>query len=155
MDVFAHFPGNYDEEERDDGRVEDPYAAGGDDRGGDGRRGEGGGGGYDDGYTYGRTRDPCEGVDCPPVYWDGTPLPPSLYLHFPARRICCSLQKSDGARNPRRSLQPHGDVHARGGVLSGVPQPTELGGRREARARGETLSTFETYQMGGARELKK
>ena len=81
MDVFAHFPGNYDEEERDDGRVEDPYAAGGDDRGGDGRRGEGGGG-YDDGYTYGRTRDPCEGVDCPPVYWDGTPpsslLPPSI-----------------------------------------------------------------------------
>ena len=57
-----YFPGNYDEEEeRDDGRVEDPYGGGG------------GSDGYEDGYTYGRTRDPCEGVDCPPVYWDGLP----------------------------------------------------------------------------------
>ena len=59
-----HFAGNYDEEERDDGQVEDPYGSGG----------RGGGDGYEeDGYTYGRTRDPCEGVDCPPVYWDGMP----------------------------------------------------------------------------------
>ena len=56
--------GNYEEEERDDGQVEDPYGSGG----------RGDGDGYEeDGYTYGRTRDPCEGVDCPPVYWDGMP----------------------------------------------------------------------------------
>ena len=66
-----HFAGNYDEEERDDGQVEDPYGSGGDV---DYSGGRGGGDGYEeDGYTYGRTRDPCEGVDCPPVYWDGTP----------------------------------------------------------------------------------
>ena len=67
-----YFPGNYDEEERDDGQVDDPYGGGG----GGGRGGadsSSSSGGYEDGYTYGRTRDPCEGVDCPPVYWDVLP----------------------------------------------------------------------------------
>ena len=86
--IFVRLPGNYDEEERDDGRVEDPYAGGGDGRGGDGGDG---GGGYDDGYTYGRTRDPCEGVDCPPVYWDGLLL---LLRHFALHCIGTSVRRA-------------------------------------------------------------
>ena len=73
FDIFNsfYFPGNYDEEERDDGQVDDPYGGGG--GGGRGGADSSSSGGYEDGYTYGRTRDPCEGVDCPPVYWDVLP----------------------------------------------------------------------------------
>ena len=74
------FSGNYEEgeEERDDGQVEDPYGGGGGDS-------DGAEDGYtygargssevsENSYTYGRGRDPCEGIDCPPIYWDGFPI---------------------------------------------------------------------------------